>query len=347
VVLAVRAQSAWPGPGQQVFCIRERFLDPEEQLEELERAPVLSLGQVGRKVAVVLDRKVRKRCEFLVVAKQRRGGGPDYEQVFFRTESGIRAHRSRARVELPRGDAAELTVVIDSGERYAWRFPGSTVLRRRLAVGDYALLSDGRTIAVVERKSFDNLLGDIGAIQALHQVLADLAAQPAAAVVVEAEYGDFLDEGRLAGRWPAGHLARVLAEVQALHPALPIVYAGSRKLANAWCARYFGACAQRAAAPQLELVREVVAAYGEALAPPGGPTQVRPVATGGVESLDARLRRAALERGVVAFSLRELAAEFPGVAPGRVRRAVLELEEEGLLDRVGGGRGTRRIRRRP
>ena len=32
-MLAVRAQASWPGPGQQIFCLRERELDPAEPLE--------------------------------------------------------------------------------------------------------------------------------------------------------------------------------------------------------------------------------------------------------------------------------------------------------------------------
>ena len=236
LLLAVRAQSAWPGPGQQVFCLRERELDPAEPLEPLERVPVANLSRVGRKLAVVLDRPSRKRCELLTVAKPYQDGDGSYEQIFFRTESGIRAHRSRARVEL-KAAAGPLHVAIDSAERYPWRFPGATVVRRKLRAGDYALLTDDRVSAVVERKSFDNLLGDIGAIQALHGVCADLASHPRAALVVEAQYGDFLDERKVRGRWPVAHLARVLAELSALHPALPIIYAGNRKLANLWAER--------------------------------------------------------------------------------------------------------------
>jgi hypothetical protein len=81
LVVAVRAQAPWPGPG--------------------------------------------KRCEFLTVRKERRDGGGSHEQVFFRTESAIRAHRSRGRVEL-RATAAALAIVIDSAARYPWRFPGPT-----------------------------------------------------------------------------------------------------------------------------------------------------------------------------------------------------------------------------
>jgi len=123
------------------------------------------------------------------------------EQVFFRTESGIRAHRSRARVELLPATRTP-TIAVDSTERYPWRFPGASVVRRKLAVGDYALLAGGREIAVVERKSFDNLLVDVGSIQALHHQLEVLSRLPSAAVME--------DEGVIVrtGRGPATRWTR-------------------------------------------------------------------------------------------------------------------------------------------
>lgn len=172
-VLAVRAAAAWPGPGQQVFCLREDGSDPDEPMTLVERVPVVRCTRLGRKLAVVLDRPTRRRCEFLFVAKPYRDRPGTYEQVFFRTEAGIRSHRSRSRLEVRGGDG-ELQLVIDSSERDAWRFPGAAVTTRKLPAGDYALLDGERIAAVVERKSFDNLLGDLGAIQALHHALAHL-----------------------------------------------------------------------------------------------------------------------------------------------------------------------------
>ncbi len=116
VLLAVRAQSAWPGPGQQIFCVREWGDDPTEVLEPVEQVPVANLSRVGRKLAVVLDRPLRKRCEFLVVHKPRADGTGDYEQIFFRTESGIRSHRSRTRLEL-RDTPGGVTIAIDTQEK--------------------------------------------------------------------------------------------------------------------------------------------------------------------------------------------------------------------------------------
>lgn len=327
LLLAVRAQAAWPGPGQQIFCLREPLLDPAEEVEPVERVPVAHVARVGRKLTVALDRPVRKRCEFLTVLKP----GPDgrmREQIFFRTESAIRAHRSRTHLELSRAAVpAPLAIVVDSAERYPWRFPEATVWRRRLPVGDYGLLDGERIAATVERKTFDNLLTDIGALQALHHHLAQLAGRPWPAVVIEAQYGDFLDERRLGGRWPAAHVARVLAELSALHPGLPLVFAGNRKLANGWCYRFFLACAAREASPQLDLVREALAGY-DPVPPEGG-------------GLDERIREAALAGFAEPFRSAELGDRFPGAFPDRIYRLLCQLRAEGLLRTIGRGRGMR------
>jgi hypothetical protein len=251
VAFAVRAQSDWPAPGAQVFCLRERERDPDEPLEPLEAVPVASFTRAGARILVSLDRPTRRQCEFLVVRKQRKDGTGAYEQIFFRTETALRAHRSRGHVELVA--SAELDVAIDARERYAWRFPGARVTRRPLPAGDYATLRDGAPIAVAERKTHADLIADFGALHALHQSLAALEAQPRAALVVEAQYADFLDPERTRP-WPAAHVARVLAELAALHPHLPVVYAGNRKLANHWTLRWFGAVAAEAAGGALSLV---------------------------------------------------------------------------------------------
>ena len=324
-IMAFRTQASWPGPGQQIFCLREREHDPAEPLTPVERVPVANVTRIGRKIAIVLDRPTRKRCEFLTVVKPRKGGGGTVEQIFFRTESGIRAHRSRTRVEL-RGPEVPLHIVIDSMERYPWRFAGATAERRKLAVGDYALVDGGRVLAVVERKSFDNWLSDVGAVQALHQQLADLSSQEPAALVLEADYRDFLDPGRVKGRWPPTHLARVFAEVAALHPRLPVIFAGNRALANAWTERFFRAVAAARAAPELELALTVGARYD---AEPRGP------------GLEVQLREAVLGELPPVFPTTELSRRFPEVPAARIRRLLERLRVEGQLQRSGTGRGTR------
>lgn len=325
VIIAVRAPSMWPGPGQQIFCLREDPNEDAEQLEPVERVPVLQMRRIGRKLAIVLDRALRKRCEFLSITKPYKDRPGSYEQIFFRTESGIRAHRSRTRLELqPR--QTEMDVVVDSGEKYAWRFPGTRLTNRKLPAGDYALLDGERIIAVIERKSFENFLHDLGAMQALHHALADLARYDRAALVIEAQYADFLDPRRLAGRWPPTFVAKAIAEVTALHASLPVIFAGNRKLANQWAYRFFEACAARQPAPQLELVREVGPMYG-------------PIDR--AVSLDERLRETILRDITGRFAVSDLAARFEGMSESRVRRVLREMEREGKVRCLGRGRGPR------
>jgi ERCC4-type nuclease len=321
VLAAFRTQAAWPGPGQQVFCLREQELDPAEALESMERVPVVQLSRLGRKLSVVLDRPNRKRCEFLSIQKPAADGSGTIEQVFLRTERGIRAHRSGGRVEL-RAMPDNLEVVIDSTERYPWTFPGATVTRRKLASGDYALVKEGLVLAAVERKTLDNLLGEVGKIQGLHHQLSDLTGLPHAALVIEAEYRDFLNPRKMAGRWKPEHLGRVLAELAALHPTLPIIYAGNRKAAAIWTHNFFLAIArtQNETTPQLTL--DVEQRYDSF-----------PRSAG----IDERIRHAALAELPRPFVLKELQALFADVPVSRIRRVLGGMVREGILVKSGRG----------
>ena len=325
-LLAVRAQSHWPGAGKQVFCLRETELDPAEHREPFERVRVAHLARLGRKLSVTLDRAQRKRCEFLKIEKPFKDRPGTYEQIFFRTEQAVRSHRTGGRVELlpHRG----LDVVIDSGEHYPWRFPGARVTRRKLPVGDYALVEDERLVAVVERKTRENFLGDVHEIKGLHQQLAELGSYPHAAMVVEAQYADFGDPAKI-GRWPASHLLRVIGELAVLHPHVPLVFAGNRKLANVWTERFFAgvAAAQQQALPAF--VREPVARF-----------DAEP-ADGGT---DTRVRVAALRELPDAFEFALLRRQFAEVPERRLRRILNQLRAEGRLRCEGRGRAARWVR---
>jgi len=163
-------------------------------------------------------------------------------------------------------------------------------------------------------------------LQALHHQLADLASYPVSALVIEAEYRDFQDLTRLKGRWPATHLARVLGELSALHPRLPVIYAGNRKAANTWTHQFFLSLASRLKAPSPQLVLETVARYD------AGP---RP------EGIDEQVRRVVLHEIPSPFTAGELAERFPDVGNARIRRVLGQLQDEGRIGRTGVGRGTR------
>jgi hypothetical protein len=322
-LLAVRAQDLWPGPGAQIFCLRESTFDPAEPLEAVERVPVAALSRLGRKLSVTLDRPTRKRCDFLKIDKPSADGTRTREHIYFRTESGMRAHRSSNRVELiPR---TAIDVVVDSAERFAWTFPGARVTRRRLPVGDYALSIDDRLVAIVERKSLTNFLANVHEIKALHQQMAELGGYAHATVVVEAQYGDLAKPGKI-GRWPPSHLLRVVGELAALHPKVPVVFAGNRKLGNAWTQRCFAAVAAAAGQNVPDLVREPLLRFDAVALDGGGET---------------RIRVALLQDLPDGFTMADLRAACPDASDLRLRAVMGRVRTEGRLRREGAGRGVR------
>lgn len=327
VTLALRAKERWPGPKGNVFCLRER--EPpaaDEDREELERVAVTSLRRQGKKLALVLDRPKRRRCDFLFLTKPYKNRPGHYEQIFFRTQDAARTHPSRGRTQLF-GDYP-LTILIDSGERYPWRFPGAEVRREALPAGDYAMHQDDQIQALVERKTFDNLLTDLGQIQILHQQLSELASYPHPALVIEAPYGHFLEPGRVAP-WPAAHVARALAEISAVHPGLPVIYAGNRKQANEWTHGLFRAVAARLADTAPAAVAEVQARYTPATSPGGSALAVR---------------REVLHEMPPRFTMGMLRGRFPHLSTQQLRRTLHRLREEGHLTREGRRGGARWIR---
>jgi hypothetical protein len=121
-------------------------------------------------------------------------------------------------------------------------------------------------------------------------------------------------------------VARVLAELVALHPGLPVVFAGNRKLANVWALRFFEAVASHRASAPSQLYLDVAARFDATVREPG---------------LDDRVRFAVLHELPEPFSFAELAARFDDTPAKRLRRVVDQLRREGRIERVGAGRGAR------
>jgi hypothetical protein len=241
--LTLRVQDRWPAANHNLYCLREQHAPAlGAGLEELERIPIIALQVYGKRLSVVLDRRTYRRCEFLFVSRSLKGqAAEEREQIFWVTEQSMKQRRSRARLVSTRA-SHDLTVRIASEERYPWRFPGATTERGRLSVGDYALVRDERIVAVVERKTFENLLAEFGVMSSFHQRLVDLAAVEQHALVIEAPYEDFLNPDKLS-HWPAAFCARVLGEMYAVHPRLRVVFCSNRKTANEWTRNFFLAVA--------------------------------------------------------------------------------------------------------
>ena len=239
--LILRTQDHWPAAGKRIFCLREEETpDSDEVLEELERVNIVAFHERGRRLSVVLDRKRYKRCDFLFLAKPYKDRpGESYEQIFWLTQKAIMQHRPAYKL-VSRSSRTVFTVHIDSNERYPWSFPGMVTKRASLPIGDYALMDGDDIIALVERKTLDNLLADFGVMQVLHQKLAELATYQNNAMVIEVPYADFLNPAKV-HHYTAGFCAKAVGELHALHPDLRIVYCANRKVANEWTRHYFAA----------------------------------------------------------------------------------------------------------
>lgn len=330
-LFAVRAQDSWPGARGNIFCIRDGSSPEERDLFlEAERVPVLSFERFGRSLRIVLDRSIKKRGEFLILEKQYKNREGSFEQIFFKTDSAQKEHKSRSRVSLrPSHTAVEFTIAIDSAERYPWKFPKTKVEKRRLPTGDYALMEGESILAAVERKTFENLLGDFSSIAILHRALGELSGLPYAAMVIEAHYGDFMDPKRLEGKWPASFAYRVIAELQTMHPHLPIVFAGTRKEANLWTYAFFRAVVWRRATEKDNddtplLAEQEAAKAGSAMAVSPPPR------------LDERVY-AALKDCASGMTFRQLASGFEDVDPHTLHRCLDRLKKRNVLHCEGRG----------
>lgn len=228
--IVVKARETWPRTSK-VYC--HRTSGWPEDADIVERWPVRSVSRRGAAIDLVLTRARENRSQFVMTRARGR------EMIFWQTARTSK--QARPGVDLPtaRAHRAVLEIVVDSGERYAYTFghQQAETVRRRLPAGDYAVLLDGEVVAAVERKSVSDLSASLLSGR-LTYALAELAALPRAAVVVESGYGKIFDHEFVAG----ATLAESVAEAQARFPRVPIVFCENRKLAQEWVYRWLGAC---------------------------------------------------------------------------------------------------------
>jgi len=86
-----------------------------------------------------------------------------------------------------------------------------------LPVGDCALLDEEGIQAVVERKTFENVLAEFGRMPSFHQQLGELESYAHSALVIEANYSNFLKPEKLKF-YPPSFIRKAVAEIFALHP---------------------------------------------------------------------------------------------------------------------------------
>jgi hypothetical protein len=230
VVLKVRDR--WPRTAK-VYCHRAEHWPTEADVVEC--VPVRSCRRRGAAVDLVLERARENRSQFVFTKARGR------DVIFWQTARTARQARPNVVVPSARAAGGALEILVDSHERYPWTFTKQqvTTVRRALPAGDYAVTVEERIVAVVERKSLADLVTSLTTGK-LRYVLADLAAVPNAAVVVEDQYAAVFKLDRIR----PSLVLNGLGEAAARFPSVPIVFAGTRPLAQEWTYRFLGACVE-------------------------------------------------------------------------------------------------------
>jgi ERCC4 domain len=227
--LVLKAREPWPRAAR-VFCAHDGA-PWDETAGLVDDAGVLICRRRGAAIDLVLDRPQLARCQFVFT---RARGRP---AVWWQTQKTVQAANPGARV--PRGRAGgPLTIAVDTREKYGWKFASRVVTleRRTLPAGDYAAVVNDRVIGVVERKTLENLATSLSDGSLTYQ-MQRLAEADRAAIVVEGDYPDLFRTQPARGSW----LADMLGRLAVRYPEVPIVFAGSRRFAEEWAYRFFGA----------------------------------------------------------------------------------------------------------
>lgn len=229
--VVLKTRELWPRTGK-LYC--HRAVGWPRDPEIVEHVPVRSCVQRGAAIDLVLDRGRENRSQFVMT---RIKGGR--EAIFWQTARTAKQARPAVSVPTARGAGiADLEILVDTRERYAWKFERqqATTTPQALTAGDYAVGVEGSIAAAVERKSLADLVATLTSGK-MRYVLADLAALPSAAVVVEDRYSAVFKLDRVR---PAV-VADALGECQARFPQVPIVFCETRALAQEWTYRFLAA----------------------------------------------------------------------------------------------------------
>lgn len=294
--IILKARESWPRTSK-VYCHRVDEWPAEPVI--VERVPTRSCVRRGSAIDLVLDRARENRSQ--LVFTRVRGGRP---AIFWQTARTNKQARPGVSTPTARASGlAELEIVVDSHERYAYTFKDQQVVTRRkgLPAGDYGVMLGDALLATVERKSLADLVSSLTTGKLKYQ-LAELAAVPRAAVVVEDRYSQVFKSEHVR---PAV-IADGLAECQVGWPNVPVLFLETRALAQEWTYRFLAA-AWAAAAHEHggeHALRQLAPA--QPLAPP--------------EPTPAEVRAWAVARGI------------PVSDRGRVKREVVEAFRAARID---------------
>lgn len=236
--LELQVQERWPGPGKNIFCKLEGKVAELPADEPLEQCNIISNVRYGKKLSIVLDRKIKRRCWFIFLKKEyKRKQGQYYDQVFWITQTSAVAERRGAYIPKTR-KKNDFEIIIDTAERYPYRFGKAKTERRKLPVGDYALSYNGDLIAIGERKTKDNFLHEIGTLDVFKSKLEEMSSFQYKAVIFESPYAEFINPKKLEF-YSASFIADILADLAVQFNQVQFIFCSNRRLANEWLYRWF------------------------------------------------------------------------------------------------------------
>lgn len=259
--VVLKARETWPRTSK-VYCHRAE--EWPQDAEIVERVPVKSCVARGPAVDLVLDRGRENRSQ--LVFTRLKGGR---EAIFWQSPRTNRKARPGVRTPTARASGLdELEIVVDGRERYPYRFASqhAEAVRGSLPCGDYGVRRDGAVLAVVERKSLEDLSRSLIDGRLAGQ-LAELATLPRAAVVVEERYSRLFTLPYV----KPGFVADLLARVQVRWPSVPIFFAETRPFAEEWTFRFLGAAVSESVA-DARVVQRLVTLVEAGELPPAPPT---------------------------------------------------------------------------
>ncbi|MTV25028.1 hypothetical protein FTX61_06295 [Nitriliruptoraceae bacterium ZYF776] len=259
--LVFRVKDTWPRTSA-VYCHPVGRDEWPTTPQVVERVPLQVCRRRGAAIDLVADRAREQRSQLVFTTARGR------DAVFWQAPRTRKKARPQVRTPTARASGlAELEIVVDTRERYPWRFPTQqvTTVSRALPVGDYGVVVGGRLVAAVERKTVADLLARL-TDGTLRHAAAELSALPRAAIVVEDAYAAVFRSEHVR---PAV-VADGLAELQVRVPEVPVMFSGARKLAEEWTYRFLGAAAVWAA-EEGHAIERIGAGHDEVAAAPLAP----------------------------------------------------------------------------
>jgi hypothetical protein len=208
--LVFKAREPWP-TSSRVYCHPGEGWPPDAEI--VGQVPVRVCRRRGSAIDLVLDRGRNNRAQFVFTKVRARPA------IFWQTAKVARKARPGVRVPARRASGLTgLEILVDTRERYPYRFTGRNVERVRAALpaGDYAI-GVGEPVAAVERKSLADLAKTL-TDGSLGFVMSELASLPAAAVVVEGRYSELFKVEHVQPGWLPELLARLQRRDHQLEP---------------------------------------------------------------------------------------------------------------------------------